>query len=288
MKTLKTALKHIRRSPYQALAAVMVVSLTFFVFSVLILFLAGSEKVLKFFETRPQITAFFEDGMEPKAVENLKAVLQGTGKIKNLKYVSKDEALVIYKELNKKDPLLLEMVTAEILPASLEVAATDINYLPELASILKETKGIEDVVFQEDVVKNLTSWSATIRKIGLGLIAFLFTISILILIIIIGMKMATKSGEIRILRLLGASYWYTSGPFLLEGIIYGIAGAILGWGAAYISLLYATPFLVSFLANIELLPIPIWFMLALVGGEILMGALIGILSSFIAVRRFLK
>lgn len=288
MKALKVALKLIRRSPYQALAAVLVITLTFYVVSVLVLFVAGSEKVLHFFETRPQITAFFEDTIEAKTVENLKATLQATDKVESLKYVSKEEALEIYKELNKNDPLLLEMVTAEILPASLEVSATDIKYLPDLAKILDEAEGVEDVVYQEDVVKNLTSWSEMVRKIGLTLIIFLTLISVLILIIIIGMKMSTKRGEVKIIRLLGGSSWYTIGPFLLEGIIYGILGVILGWVVAYTTLLYATPFIVAFFSNIELLPVPIWFMLLLLGGEIFMGILIGALASYIAVRRFLK
>lgn len=288
MRTIRASFKHIRRSPYQALAALMVISLTFSVVSVLVLILLGSEKVLNFFETRPQVTVFFEDSVTEEEIENLKETLQATGKIESSKYVSKEEALELYKEFNKEKPLLLEMVTAEILPASLEISSTDIQYLPEVAAILKKTEGIEEVIFEEEVVKKLTAWTTTMRKFGLGLALFLVAISILILIIILGMKMTSRRAEIKILRLLGASSWYTIGPFLWEGMIYGILGAILGWGAAYLALLYSTPLVISFFANIELLPVPWGLMLVLLGAEILMGAVIGTFSTLMAVRRYLK
>jgi len=151
--------KHIRRSPYQALAALIIMVLTFFVVSVFSLISFGSEKLLNYFETRPQITAFLKDEVTGERVEALKAQLTETGKVANLKYISKEEALAIYREQNKDDPLLLEMVTADILPASLEVSAVDSASLPQLAQILKEAEGVEEVLFQEDVVATLTTWT---------------------------------------------------------------------------------------------------------------------------------
>ena len=71
--------------------------------------------------------------------------------------MSKDEALQIYKDLNKNNPLLLEMVTAEILPASLEVYATKPEYLSEIAEFLKKQQGIDEVVFQKNIVDKLAA-----------------------------------------------------------------------------------------------------------------------------------
>lgn len=288
IKMFQTAWKHIRRSPYQALAALVIMVLTFFIISVFVLLSFGSEKILNYFETRPQITAFLKDDVSKEEIEALKDQLVNTGKVANLKYVSKEEALAIYREQNKDDPLLLELVTADILPASLEVSAVDSSSLTKLAEILKGAGAVEEVLFHEDVVATLTSWTQTIRKVGLVLVIFLVVVSLLVTSIIVGMKISIKKKEIEILQFLGASAGYIRNPFLLEGAFYGIFGALLAWGLAYLCLLYATPFLTSFLGEIPLLPIPFSFMLSLLGGEVLMGFFIGSLASFLAVRRYLR
>jgi len=284
---LKTAWTHLRRSPYQALAAIGIMILNFFVFSVFVLMAAGSSQILRYFETRPQVTAFFKDEVTLSQVESLRTRLQETNQVAEMKYVSKEEALNIYREQNKNDPLLLEMVTANILPASLEVSAKDLSYLGNIADILKQETGVEEVIFQEEVVQSLKSWTGNLRKIGMGLISFLGLVSFLIIIVIIGMRVAIRRQEIEILQLIGASSWYLRAPFVLEGIFYGVTGAILAWGVTFLLLLYATPFLIEFLSGIPLLPVPPVFMLALVGIEIFLGALIGALGSLLAVRRYL-
>jgi len=287
-KHFKTTWTRIRRSPYQALAAVAVMTLTFFIASVFILTAAGSQAILRYFETRPQVTAFFKDEVTMTQVDTLKAKLIETEKVKEMKYISKEEALAIYREQNKDNPLLLEMVTANILPASLEVSTVDIAYLGEVAEILRQQPGVEEVIFQEDVVQALHKWTTTLRKIGVGLIGSLGLVSFLIILIIIGMKVAMRRTEIEILQLIGASSWYIWVPFVFEGIFYGAVGAILAWLISYLLLLYSTPFLVSFLAGIPVLPVPVLFMLAVLGIEILAGALIGTLGSLLAVKRYLR
>lgn len=284
----RTCWTHMRRSPYQALAATLIMFLTFFLATVFVLTAGGFQVVLRYFETRPQVTAFLKDETTLEQVDTIKARVAQTGKVKEIKYISKEEALAIYREQNKNDPLLLEMVTANILPASLEVATKEISFLPEVAQILKSEPGVEEVVFQEDIVRSLHNWTSTLRKIGIGLIGALGLVSLLIILVIIGMKITLRKEEIEILQLIGASPWYIRAPFIFEGMFYGIVGAILAWGIGYLLLLYATPFIVKFLSGIPILPVPIFFMLSLLGIEILAGIVIGSLGSLLAVKRYLK
>lgn len=266
----------------------MIMVLTFFVINVFALLSFGSERMINYFETRPQITAFLKDEISEEKVELLKKQLLDSGQVANLKYVSKEEALAIYREQNKDDPLLLEMVTAEILPASLEVSALASGDLAGLAQTLEKATGVEEVLFQADVVAALNNWTRIIRRAGLGLVAFFVLTSLLVVLIIISMKISAKKIEIEILKLLGASRGYIHNPFLTEGLLYGLSGALIGWGLAYLSLLYATPFLVAFFGEISLLPVPFWLMLALLAAEMGLGVFIGSLASFLAVRRYLR
>jgi cell division transport system permease protein len=106
---ISIALQRIKRSPYQTLAAVSIMTMTLFLASIFFLLAVGSQLVLRFFETRPQVNAFYnqETVPLPQEVELIRADLESTGLVENFKYVSKEEALQVYKELNKNDPLLI-------------------------------------------------------------------------------------------------------------------------------------------------------------------------------------
>ena len=288
MKTFKTAWRNIRRSPYQAIAAVFVMTLTFLFISFFSFLLYGSSKAITYFESRPQVTSFFKNEVKQADIDNLKNDLMATNKVASIKFVSKQDALKIYKEQNKNDPLLLELVTADILPASLENSTIKIESLSEINTMLKASPLVSEVVFQKDVVSVLTSWTNALRSIGLGLIIILSLVSIFIMVIIIGVKISQKKEDIEIMRLIGAGGWYIRWPFLFEGIFYGSVGAILGWGIASSLLWYSTPFLASFLKGIPIFPVPLILILGFLGAEILVAVILGILSSFVAVLRYLK
>jgi cell division transport system permease protein len=288
MLALKTAWTHIRRSPYQSAAAVSTMSLTFFVAAMFFLAAVGFQSVLTEFEKQPQITAFFADSKSEEEIRLLDEKLKTTGKVDKTVYVSKQDAYKIYQEQNKNDPLLLEMVTADILPASLEISAKDPSDLQQLATIVNEEQGIEDVIYQKEVIDTLISWTRGIRLVGVGLVSILLLVSLLVLLTVISMKIALKRKEIEILILLGATGWYIRWPFILEGGIYGLIASFLAWGASYASLLWVGPYLQSFIAGISAFSFSPLFMITLLGGMILLGFLLGALGSLMAIGRYLK
>lgn len=283
---IKTVKQYIFRSPYQSLAAILAVSLSLFLITFFFLAGTGSQKVLTYFETRPQVSAFLKDEVKPQEIEVLKEKIKQTGKVRKINYISKESALEIYREQNKDKPLLLEMVTAKILPASLEVSTTDLSALKEIAEILENEALVEDVVFQEDVVGALAFWVGAIRKAGMAVAVFLLFVSVLTVLTIMGMKISQRKEEIEILKLLGASSAYLSLPFYLEGMVYGLLAALISWGLSYLGILYTTPFLIQFFAEVALVPVPFFFMLKVLGGLAGLGLVVGFLGSLLAVSRF--
>lgn len=288
MAHLSTTWKHVRRSPYQTFGAILIMMVTFFTISIFTFLIFGSSKIIQFFESKPQVTAFFTDSAKQEDIDNLEKQLRASGKVASMQFVSKQEALQIYKEQNKNDPLLLDLVTADILPSSLEISTIKLSDLSDVSSFLKSSPLVQEVVFQKDVVATLTIWTNALRKIGVVLIVGLAAISIFIMTTIIGIKISQKREEIEIMRLIGATKWYISFPFVLEGIFYGLVGAILGWALAAGGLWYATPFLSSFLRGISIFPVPWSSLLELLGAECLLAIFLGIFASRLAVVRYLK
>lgn len=293
--------QRLRRTPYQTLAAVFMIAITLFVLSIFLLIAGTSTVIISYFESKPQITVFFKDTMKKPQIDDLSTRLKGTGKVANLEYISKDEALKIYQEQNKNDPLLLEMVTADILPESLEVSTYSPSQLTEIANVLKKEDGIDEVVYQKDVVDTLISWTATIRKMGAIFLFFLFCATFFILLTSIGMKISYRRDEIEILKLVGATPWYIKKPFIMEGLLYGITGAAIAWLVASGIVLYAQPYMTSFLRGIPALSLftvqsfsfQIWPPNAYLFGGLLLilelsGLIIGFIGAIVAVSRYMK
>jgi cell division transport system permease protein len=293
--------QRVRRTPYQAIAAIFMITITLFVFSIFLLSAATLSSLLSYFETKPQITVFFKETKDKASIDALMDKLKGAGKVATLRYISKDEALRIYQEQNKNDPLLLEMVTADILPASLEIFATSPQYLSEIAEVVKKEADVDEVVYQKEVVDTLISWTATIRKIGIIFILLLFIASFMILVTSVGMKIAYRKDEIEILKLVGATPWYIKRPFVLEGTYYGVFGALLSWFLISGIILYLQPFMASFLhgispltlATVNQMVIYIWppnliIFLAMLVILLSGGLSIGFFGSLFAVSRYMK
>jgi len=290
IKSIVTAWQRIRRAPYQTLAAVSIMTMTLFLAGTFIFIAAGSQAVLRYFESRPQIDAYFKTDYIPETneIDAARIKLENTGLVASFKYISKTDALAIYRELNKADPLLLEAVTSEMLPASLEVSAYDPKNLKAISESMKQLPNIEDVRYAEDIISSLQTWINSVRLVGLTLVGTHIFITLVTILLVISIKVANRREEISILSLVGASPGYIASPFIWEGIIYGIIGAILAWIVTFILWLLTRNFFTSLFAGIPVLPLPLIFMFELLLTEMFIGTLVGTLGALIAARRFLK
>lgn len=301
MKLSPSNWQRIRRTPYQALASIFMISITLLVLSVFVISGTTLSSILSYFETKPQVTVFFKEDKDKSTIDQLISKLKTSDKISSIKFISKEEALRIYQEQNKNDPLLLEMVTADILPASIEIYATNPKFLPDIVENVKKEPGVDEVVFQKEIVDTLVSWTTTIRKVGIVFFILLLVASFIIIVTTIGLKIAYRKNEIEILKLVGATPWYIKKPFIVEGSYYGMIGATFSWILTSCTLLYLQPFMSSFLQGIQPLNlmkinglvITLWpphiviflllFILLQVGG-----LLIGFTGSLFAVSRYMK
>jgi len=289
MNTLKHTWHHLRRSPFQSMLAILVTSVSFFILAVFLILSVGMSSVLQYFETKPEITLFLKDGLDRVAVENVQKDLSAYPNIKEVKFISKEKALSIYKEQNKDNPLLTEMVTASILPASFEVSVTDPKVLETIYQNFSTKKDlVSDIIYQKNFINNIINWTNNIRIFGIIAVITLTVISFFEIITIIGMKITNRKEEIKISRLLGASKFYVKKPFILEGIFYGISGAALGNILATIIALNLKTRLNTFFNPIIFIQPNISFYFLIFFSEILVGICIGYFSSTVGVKRHIK
>jgi cell division transport system permease protein len=298
---IKTSLGGMRRAPFQVMAAVSVLAITFFVSTLMVMMVYSSQQVLKFFETRPQVLAFIKDEVDEGNITSFIDNLTKDEKVKDVNYVSKEQAFEIYKDATSDNPLLAELVSPSVFPASVEFSLTDLNYAQEVIEKVQNSEVVDSVSFTaniggqsslNDAIARLKDITYYLRIAGLATVAVLAVNSFLVLMVVIGMRVTMKRKEIESLTFVGATPWFIKAPIIFEALSYAFLGVLLGWLGAFILLLYVSPTLISYFGGIPVLPSRsssfFILLLAVLGGEFLVGAVIALLGSLLAVSRSLR
>ena len=297
---MKEIILSLRRTPYQTISSFLVLFFTLFLLLVLFVAFSFLQGMMGYIETRPQVTVYFQTKTPESEIFKIRDTLSSSGKVLSVKYVSQKEAFQIYQQLNKDNPLLLEMVSPDMLPPSLEIYAKKAAFLPEIAEFLKKQPGVDEVQFQKDIVDRLLTLISILRKGGFIFSAFLLLMSIIVLTTTTLFKIALKKDEIEILKLLGATNSYIRKPFILEAVFLGLTASTLAFILFLAIFFYLKPFLTSYLLdlpelfiNLDVFQIQVWpFNALFLTFSYLFisffGVLIATLATFLATSKYLK
>jgi cell division transport system permease protein len=301
-RILKYTYQHIVRNGWLSFASIAIMTLTFFVISIFSFTVYSVNVILHYYESKSQIIVFFNPNAPISYIQSVKKDIIDTGKASNIKYVSKQQAFTNFeKVLKTQNPQLANAVDLNALPPSYEISTTSLSNLEDIANILYKVKAqskgeINNILYFKSVVQFLKKAVSIITSIGIGLIIFLSIISFVIIIITIAITINSHSEDIEIMKLVGATDTYVSGPFIIEGAFYGIIGVFISSIILYliylvISTSYRKSVLLPILSFFQGIPIPqysILLLLEIIGIEIFIGIVIGAISSFIAISRYLK
>jgi len=285
---IKRALSNIKSGRWFTVASIVVLSFSFFLLTVFVTASFISWEVLNYLESRAQITIFFKDSVEESQILSEKTNLEKDKNIASVTYTSKEKALESYISEHKGDPLLLESLTKDIFPPSLDIRAYDISYLPKIEELYGKRAEVDEVVYYKDALNAFKKFSDIISLAGLALVALLLLSSVTIVLLTVGSSIYVRNDEIGVMRLVGASNWYIQAPFLLQGLFYGVVSALISEVFFVIA--------ISFFGNdIRLLTkgistVNFGFLYAVVSLilQVIFGASLGLAGSWGALRRYLK
>lgn len=295
---IKTAFASIRRSPFQAMAAIFVLSITFFVVTTLTILLYSSDKIIRYFETQPQVIAFLKSDAKDQEISVLQNKLKSDVRVKDVHFVSKEEAASFYKNATSDNPLLSELVSPSIFPASFEFSMADLEFVNDVIAEMKKESVVDQVGFTaslgdnenlETTVTKLKEITYYLRLGGGVFVAMLMFISLIVLLVIVSLRISSRKKEVEILNLIGATAGFIRKPILLEASLYSFSGVFLGWLLGVILILYSAPAIISYFKQIPVLPrntTDLFVIFAIIlGAELMTGLLIAIFGSFLAVSR---
>ena len=234
--SIRRAAEGLWRNRVMSLAAMVTMVLMLMLLAGLVIVLAGMEAGLSFVESKVEIRAELYDGVDPGRVSALQAELTALPEVASVSYVSKEQALADYRAFLAAQgrPDLSEIVGSNPLPAQLVVKLTDPKDLGSIRATLEAPAGvverIVDSLQQQQGVDTLISTTGLLRTVGLIIVALVGVTVLLIVVNSIRMALMSRADEIEIMRLVGASDSFVRWPFIFEGLLIGLLGALLTLG----------------------------------------------------------
>lgn len=288
--SLRQAVEGLWRNRVMTLAASVTMVLMLVLLSSLVIVISGMEAGLAFIESKVEVRAELNDGVTSDRVNNLTAQLVALPEVSDVTYISKDQALQEFRDQRAAagEEDLTQYVGFNPFPAQLSIKLVDPKQFSQVVSTLQDAPGVVGrVIQQQSNVDRLIGVTGLLRTIGIVVLLLVGVTVLLIVVNTIRMAVMSRADEIEIMRLVGASNAFIRWPFIFEGILVGLIGAV-----ATLSLLLAASGPISELAGAIAGQVPVGFSRTL-GGQVagmVLAAGIGLggLGAWISVRAYLR
>lgn len=266
-----------------------------FVMGNLIFLGAFANTALRMFQSKIDITVYFNIEAEEGQILAIKKELEAIPQVQEVAYVSKDIALTDFRERHKDNAFIasaLDEIGTNPLEASINVKADDPSHYAAISDFLvKKNYPIVDKInyFEnKDIIERLSAMAGSVRAAGAVIALVLAFVAILVTFNTIRLAIYTVREEIGIMRLVGATQWFIRGPFLVIGVLYGVSAAMLVTLFFFpIAWLFA-PKVMLLLPSFDLFRYFLnnffEFFIIMLGSSVILG----VLSSAIAIRKYLR
>lgn len=280
---------NLRRNLLMSIAAVSTVAIS--------LLLLGGVQILgmvvgnmtRSWEAKVEVSVFLLDNITDGERQALVNQLSNMDEVEDVTYVSKEQAYEDFKEEWADQPAFYENLPPDSLPASLRVKLTDAKYSEAIATLVNGAPGVDEARFGGDIIRRLLKVNSLLRTITLVMSVVLMIASAALIANTIRVAIYARRDEIGIMKLVGATNWFIRVPFMMEGVIAALAGAMIAGAIVLLAnaVLFtrmgeALPFLASVFSfsSGEIASV----LLVLAG----VGAAVGLVGSSMALRRFLE
>ncbi|MTI47335.1 MAG: ABC transporter permease [Firmicutes bacterium] len=238
-----------------------------------------------------EVVVYLEEDVDQSDTERIGDAINEFDGILSVIYQSKEQALEIMKQNLGENGYLLEGLEEENpLPNSYVIQLKDLKYADDVVMRLEGLTGVEDIRYLKDVLDQLMTIANTVRLGGFIIIGFLILISIFIISNTIKLTVAARKREINIMKYVGATNGFIRGPFVVEGMLLGLIGAVISIAVVYFGYKYLFTVLneeLYVLFTVYLVPYyKIFQDITIIFVSIGVG--IGVIGSVLSIRKFLK
>lgn len=287
------------RNGFVSLSAILIMIITLFVVSALLISGAALDSVLTSLTSEVDVTVYFTQDATQDQITELQAQIASLPEVATTTFVSADQALADFQARHTNDQLTMQALQElgdNPLGAELEVRAKETSQYATIAKYLESeqssgaSSAIDKVNYQQNevAISRLSNIIDTSRKLGFAIGITLAIASLLITFNTIRLAIYTARDEIGVMNIVGADRWYVRGPFIVAGVLYGLVSGTVVLLLLYPLTLYFGPSSQAFFGTFNVFSYFIdrfaLFFFVVFGCGIALGAL----SSFLAVRRYLR
>lgn len=285
------------RSPAVSMASVFTLLVTLFVVGGLLLSSAFLDATLKNIQSQVDISVTFMPDAPESEVLALKEALTLLPEVTAVEYLSREQELQSFEERHKDNTLILQSLQEVGNPFGprLNIQAADPAQYETIAKFLDNRTGgegsdqlIDTISFKKDVVDKLLKIMSSTRRVGFALSVVLMVISVLVTINTISLAIYTSREEISVMRLVGAGDLYIRGPFMVEGIMAGLIASVGAMILLYPATIWVRNATTNVYGGINLVSYYVENFGQIFLVVLLSGILLGVIASFIAVRKYVK
>ncbi|OGZ37792.1 MAG: hypothetical protein A3E90_02115 [Candidatus Portnoybacteria bacterium RIFCSPHIGHO2_12_FULL_40_11] len=277
-------------------AAISVMSLTIFVTTSLLLVNVLTSALVETLRDKIDVSVYFKLNVSEEEVLEARESLIALNEVQSVEYVSREEALKNFKEKHKENSLLmqsLDELNDNPLEASLNIKAQTASQYEQIVNFLtssKHQKDIDKINYRQNqtIINRLSSITGAIQRSGVVVSIALALVAILVTFHTIRLAIYSSREEVNVMKLVGASNWFIRGPFVVEGALYGVSAVIIILIIFYPLVWFISPKITTYLPGSDLFyffKVNFWQIFLI---QIAVGVSLGVVSSFVAIRRYLK
>jgi cell division transport system permease protein len=296
VRIIKYGFQSFVRNGLLSSATIAVMTLTLLLCAGLIIFGNAGKTVLANLQSKIDISIYFKNNVSENQILAIKKNLEKLDEVASVDYISQDDALATFKERHKDDPIILkslEELSYNPLSASLNIKAKNPKSYEGIANYLEKeipSEFIDKINYSQNqvIIERLTKIIDTVRNAGLILAAVLALIAFLVTFNTIRLAIYSNRESIGIMRLVGANSSLIRGPYIIQGFIISLASTILSM-IVLIPVVYGVArYVNNFIPEFNIVHFYWSNFFYLFGIQFLVGLFLGIISSVIAIRKYLR
>ncbi len=281
-----TAVVNLYRHGTQSASAIFATVVMLLVLNGFLLVVSTLNLAIRALEQKVNVIAYLKDEVDDESGEALRDRIGTVASVVETDYLSKTAAMARLREQLADRAELLTMVSGNPLPASVEVRVRDASEVRKVAEILRADQSVDEVTVPEDAVDSLVRLAQAARFGGAFTIIGFAGVTVVVIGNTIRLAVYARRQEIELMRLVGATDWFIRWPFVIEGMLYGILGAVIVGAVTFMALGTVQGALLDVLKFLPIRSDPLLpLQLMVVTGFVGVG--VGTIGSYVSVRRFL-
>src|SRR3954471_4389980 len=288
-RALREAAEGLRRNPVMTVAAVLTVSISLGLLGAALILRSQISTMEAYYYTKIEVSVFLTDGVTDQQRTDVETALRALPVVRDVSYESKEEAVRRYRLQYKDQPGLLEAGTVDNLPESFRVKLRDPTQFETVSSAVEGMPGIDVVVDQKAILDPLFSVLGGLRNAAVALAVVQLVAAALLISNTVRLTAFSRRQETALMRLVGASRLQIQLPFLLEGMVAGIAGSVVAVGILAVGKVLLLDRKLAPLFGHGILPVVHW---PDIFGQLPVLAVCGVLiagaASLLTVRRYVR